>query len=79
MMPVLIEVSFNLSHSFLFVVVFYFIEYLKDTLEQFVKELPVSVNILRNKERLGLMKSRLKGKIMNKTSMKRFLCYFYRC
>ncbi|CAF4535561.1 unnamed protein product [Rotaria sp. Silwood1] len=36
-------------------------EYLKDTLEQFVKELPVKVHILRNKERLGLMKSRLKG------------------
>ncbi|CAF4196285.1 unnamed protein product [Rotaria sordida] len=36
-------------------------EYLKDTLEQFVKELPVTVHILRNTERLGLMKSRLKG------------------
>ncbi|CAF4311465.1 unnamed protein product [Rotaria sp. Silwood2] len=28
-------------------------EYLKDTLEQFIKELPVKVHILRNKERLG--------------------------
>ncbi|UJR30128.1 hypothetical protein I4U23_017669 [Adineta vaga] len=36
-------------------------EYLKDTLETFVKELPVRVQILRNTQRLGLMKSRLKG------------------
>ncbi|CAF3942879.1 unnamed protein product [Rotaria sp. Silwood2] len=36
-------------------------EYLKDTLEAFTKELPVSVRILRNTERLGLMKSRLRG------------------
>ncbi|CAF1070828.1 unnamed protein product [Adineta ricciae] len=36
-------------------------EYLKDTLETFVKELPVRVEIIRNTQRLGLMKSRLKG------------------
>ncbi|UJR16353.1 hypothetical protein I4U23_003257 [Adineta vaga] len=35
--------------------------YLKDTLETFIKDLPVTVRILRNNERLGLMKSRLRG------------------
>ena len=37
------------------------LEYLKGTLEQFAKEMPVKVEILRNTDRLGLMKSRLKG------------------
>ncbi|CAF0923218.1 unnamed protein product [Rotaria sordida] len=36
-------------------------DYLKDPLEAFTKELPVSVHILRNTDRLGLMKSRLRG------------------
>lgn len=44
-----------------------FLEYLKDTLETFVKELPVRVEIIRNTQRLGLMKSRLKGKVDNAT------------
>jgi polypeptide N-acetylgalactosaminyltransferase len=39
------------------------LEYLKETLEIFAKELPVKVQILRNSNRLGLMKSRLKGLI----------------
>lgn len=38
------------------------VEYLKGALDEFVKELPVPVHILRNNNRLGLMKSRLKGK-----------------
>lgn len=37
------------------------LEYLKDTLERYVQDLPVKVHILRNPTRLGLMKSRLKG------------------
>ncbi|CAF3234239.1 unnamed protein product [Rotaria socialis] len=36
-------------------------EYLKDPLETFSKSLPVRVQILRNADRLGLMKSRLRG------------------
>jgi hypothetical protein len=48
--------------SILLVLFILFIEYLKDTLEAFTKELPVTVRILRNDKRLGLMKSRLKGK-----------------
>ncbi|CAF4750698.1 unnamed protein product, partial [Rotaria magnacalcarata] len=35
--------------------------YLKDPLEAFSKSLPVPVQILRNTDRLGLMKSRLRG------------------
>ncbi|CAF1006359.1 unnamed protein product [Adineta ricciae] len=35
--------------------------YLKDTLETFIRDLPVSVRVLRNNDRLGLMKSRLRG------------------
>lgn len=37
------------------------LEYLEGPLEAFVKDLPIPVHILRNKERLGLIKSRLKG------------------
>jgi hypothetical protein len=36
-------------------------EYLHDPLDQFVKTLSVPVKIFRNKERLGLMRSRLRG------------------
>ncbi|CAF1312864.1 unnamed protein product, partial [Didymodactylos carnosus] len=36
-------------------------EYLKETLQDFIKLLPVQVHLLRNDKRLGLMKSRLKG------------------
>jgi hypothetical protein len=36
-------------------------EYLKDVLETFIKDLPIPVRILRNKDRLGLIKSRLRG------------------
>ncbi len=60
MMRVLIEVRFNMKvilYSFAFIV-----EYLKDVLETFIKDLPIPVRILRNKDRLGLIKSRLRGK-----------------
>lgn len=50
---------------------FEFLEYLKETLENFVKDLPVPVHILRNEERLGLMKSRLKGKSKSNEKMYR--------
>jgi polypeptide N-acetylgalactosaminyltransferase len=36
-------------------------EYLHGPLDEFVKTLPVRVIIIRNKERLGLMRSRLRG------------------
>jgi polypeptide N-acetylgalactosaminyltransferase len=36
-------------------------EYLHGPLDEFVKTLPVSIRIFRNKERLGLMRSRLVG------------------
>lgn len=35
--------------------------YLHDPLDEYVKTLPVKVVILRNEERMGLMKSRLRG------------------
>jgi len=56
--------QFNFLFFYFFIKYFVFdlLEYLKDTLEKFVKELPVQVHILRNTNRLGLMKSRLKGK-----------------
>jgi hypothetical protein len=47
---------------FIYYYFFRFIEYLKDTLENFSKDLPIPVHILRNADRLGLMKSRLRGK-----------------
>lgn len=59
-MPVSIEVG----HPFLYWVsdrTFCFSGYLQDTLEVFAKDMPVPVRILRNSERLGLMKARLKG------------------
>ena len=55
------------------------LEYLKDSLEQFVKELPVKVHVLRNKDRLGLMKSRLKGERKLEDYRKRLMETFYRC
>jgi polypeptide N-acetylgalactosaminyltransferase len=36
-------------------------DYLGAPLDEFVKTLPVRVKVLRNKERLGLMRSRLRG------------------
>ena len=63
MMPVLIEVR---SHFFVHCTdsmeIVFDLEYLKGALDEFVKELPVPVRILRNNNRLGLMKSRLKGR-----------------
>ena len=62
-MPVWIEVSsidfFALCH--LLFALFAVEAYLKDSLERFISELPVKVHLLRNTDRLGLMKSRLKG------------------
>lgn len=38
-----------------------FLEFLKKELDEYVKTLPVSVKILRNSNRIGLIKARLKG------------------
>lgn len=54
-------------------------EYLKETLENFVKELPVPVRILRNSNRLGLMKSRLKGAEVAKGETLTFLDAHIEC
>ena len=63
MMPVLIEVgSHFFAHCTNWTEIVFDLEYLKGALDEFVKELPVPVRILRNNNRLGLMKSRLKGR-----------------
>ncbi|CAF1124286.1 unnamed protein product [Adineta steineri] len=54
-------------------------EYLKDTLEAFTKELPVPVHILRNNDRLGLMKSRLRGAEIAKGDTLTFLDAHIEC
>ncbi len=59
------DASINRGKIYFYIFIFYlffFIDYLKDTLEVFTKDFPVPVRILRNTDRLGLMKSRLRGK-----------------
>lgn len=69
-----------INYSFALVFCFFFEEYLKESLEEFVKQLPVPVHILRNTNRLGLMKSRLKGKqkYQNRSDLN-FVDLIYRC
>lgn len=54
------EQRLNSICSFLIVYLFV-VDYLKDNLEAFLKDFPVPARVLRNENRLGLIKSRLRG------------------
>lgn len=54
------EQRLNSICSFLIVCLFV-VDYLKDNLEAFLKDFPVPARVLRNENRLGLIKSRLRG------------------